>query len=458
MTTTYDAIVVGARCAGSPTAMLLARPGHRVLLVDRATFPSDTLSTHVIQAPGVGALRRWGLLDQVTGTGCPPIDSYVFDFGPIAFVGTPPPADGGSTAYAPRRHLLDTILVRAAADAGAEVREHFTVDDVVVEDSVVTGIRGHGPGGRTALERARVVIGADGLHSRVARTVGAEAYLTKPKLQFGYYTYWGDLPLRGFHVVSRPDRGWGAIPTNDGLTLVVVGWPITEAHAYRADMRGTTCAPSTRCRSGARGSGARPGSSRSPVAACRTSSAGSTGRAGRWWATPATRRTRSPRRACLTRSVTQSCARAPWTRCSRGERPFGEAMADYHEARDAHARPIFEFTTQLATLAAPPPEVQELLGAVSGHPAASDAFAGVIAGTVSPAEFFARDNVAAIMGPGRLPDESRRGAHPCSSPPATGRPGARWPLVRLHSTSPAGWSGHSSTSVVARRPSGRPAR
>ena len=79
----YDAIVVGARCAGAPTAMLLARKGYRVLVVDRATFPSDTLSTHMIHAPGVAALTRWGLLDRVIATGCPPVARYSFDFGPF---------------------------------------------------------------------------------------------------------------------------------------------------------------------------------------------------------------------------------------------------------------------------------------------------------------------------------------------------------------------------------------
>src|SRR6266446_6987277 len=118
----YDAIVVGARCAGAPTAMLLARQGYRVLLVDRASFPSDTISTLLIHAPGVAALQRWGLLDRVVATGCPPIESYSFDFGPITISGTPRPVDGTSTAYAPRRTVLDKILVDAAAEAGAEVR------------------------------------------------------------------------------------------------------------------------------------------------------------------------------------------------------------------------------------------------------------------------------------------------------------------------------------------------
>ena len=89
MSKAYDAIVVGARCAGSPTAMLLARNGHRVLVVDRATFPSDTISTHLIHPPGVAALERWGLLDPVLATGSPPIDTYAFDFGPFTIAGAP---------------------------------------------------------------------------------------------------------------------------------------------------------------------------------------------------------------------------------------------------------------------------------------------------------------------------------------------------------------------------------
>src|SRR6188508_2390704 len=113
MPDTYDAIVVGARCAGSPTAMLLARNGYRVLVVDRSTFPSDTVSTHFIHAPGVAALRRWEVLDAIIATGCPPVDTYSFDFGPITIAGTPLPVDGSPTAYAPRRTVLDTLLVDA---------------------------------------------------------------------------------------------------------------------------------------------------------------------------------------------------------------------------------------------------------------------------------------------------------------------------------------------------------
>src|SRR5213593_1435216 len=112
MTKEFDAIVVGARCAGSPTAMLLARKGYRVLVVDRATFPSDTISTHVVHPLGVAALARWGLLDRLAATGCPAIHTYAFDFGPFTLSGAPGTAEA-PVAYCPRRTVLDKLLVDA---------------------------------------------------------------------------------------------------------------------------------------------------------------------------------------------------------------------------------------------------------------------------------------------------------------------------------------------------------
>src|SRR3954469_11913292 len=185
----YDAIVVGARCAGSPTAMLLAEKGYRVLVVDRSTFPSDTLSTHMIHAPGIAALGRWGVLDEVVATGCPRVDQYSFDFGPVTIAGTQQAAvDGGRVSYAPRRTVLDKILVDAADRAGAEVREGFTVEEVLMEDGVVVGIKGHGDGGGSVVERARMVVGADGRGSQVAKAVQPAQYNEKPELQGGAYT------------------------------------------------------------------------------------------------------------------------------------------------------------------------------------------------------------------------------------------------------------------------------
>ena len=103
----YDVIVVGARCAGSPTAMLLARKGYKVLAVDKATFPSDTISTHLLHTPGVAALRRWGLKDEMVATGCQPIDTYAFDLGPITLTGHPGTTDEPLTdALAVELHVV----------------------------------------------------------------------------------------------------------------------------------------------------------------------------------------------------------------------------------------------------------------------------------------------------------------------------------------------------------------
>ena len=177
----YDAIVVGARCAGSPTAMLLAR---KVLVVDKATFPSDTISTHLVHPPGVAALKRWGLLDRLVATGCPPIDTYAFDFGPFTITGAPGTKDS-PVAYGPRRTVLDKLLVDAASEAGVEVREEFTVEDIVVEDGRANGIRGHGKGGDAVTERARVVIGADSdLAREVIRRLYRPLYLIETPIVF----------------------------------------------------------------------------------------------------------------------------------------------------------------------------------------------------------------------------------------------------------------------------------
>src|SRR5690348_2161057 len=127
----YDAIIVGARVAGSSTALLLARKGYRVLLVDRATFPSDTLSTHQIQLSGGAALKRWGLLDKIIATDPGKADHVRFDMNEIVIEGQYPSLDGVDAVYGPRRYLLDTILLEAAAEAGAEVRQEFRVQELL---------------------------------------------------------------------------------------------------------------------------------------------------------------------------------------------------------------------------------------------------------------------------------------------------------------------------------------
>ena len=394
----YDAIVVGARCAGAPTAMLLARKGYRVLVVDRASFPSDTLSTHVIHAPGVAALKRWGVLDKVIGSGCPPVETYSFDFGPFTIKGTPRPTDGISAAYAPRRTILDKILVDAAVQAGAEMRERFTVDEIVVEDGVVVGVRGHDEGGSSVVECARVVIAADGRNSQLAKAVQPLQYNEKPMLQWSYYTYWSGLPVDGFEIFIRPDRGGAAISTNDGLTMLVVGWPYAESSAYKADVEANYLKTldlvpelARRVRGAKREErfygGSVPNFFRKPYGPG-------------WVMVGDAGYNKDPITA---QGISDAFRDAE--RCSTaldevftGARSFDDALAEFQSTRDAHAMPIYEFTTQLATLEAPPVEMQQLLGAVYGNQDAMDSFASITAGTVSPVEFFDPQNIGQIMG------------------------------------------------------------
>jgi flavin-dependent dehydrogenase len=394
----YDAIVVGARVAGSPTALLLARKGYRVLAVDRATFPSDTLSTHVIHAPGVAALQRWGLLDRVVATGCPPITGYSFDFGPITISGTTRPVEGITTAYAPRRTVLDAILVDAARDAGVEVREGYHVDEVIVEDGRVVGIR-HGD----RVDRARIVIGADGRNSLVAKAVGSEDYNVKPRLQYAYFTYFSGLPTSQLETYVRPDRGFGVAPTNDGLTMVVAGWPYADREAYKADVAGNffktigmvpdfaARLADARQKAPFRG-GAVPAWFRKPYGAG-------------WALVGDAGYNKDPITA---QGITDAFLDAE--RCTeavdrwlREGRSFEIVMGEWHRARDAKALPIYEFTAQLATLELPPPEMLQLFGAVQGNPEATAGFVSVVSGAVSPAEFFSEENVGRILATASAP-------------------------------------------------------
>jgi flavin-dependent dehydrogenase len=384
----YDAIVVGARCAGSPTAMLLARQGYRVLLVDRAEFPSDTVSTHVVQAPAVAALHRWGLLDEVVSSGAPAIETYSFDFGPVTVKGTPRPAEGVCHAYAPRRTVLDKILVDAAVRAGVELRERFSVDDYLIEDGVVVGVRGHDHGGAPVSERARVVIGADGRNSELARVVGATRYAEKPKAQWSYYTYFRDLPLDGFEIFIRPYRGWAAAATNDGLTMLVMGWPAAEADAFKADPEGNLFSTlglvpefAERVRAATRverlTGASLPGYLRKPFGPG-------------WILVGDAAYSKDPITAQGiidafrdAESVSDALHQA-WS----GLRPLDEVLAEHQSARDAQVMPIYEFTSELATLEPPPPQLQQLLGRIQGNQPAMDAFVSINAATLSPAQFF----------------------------------------------------------------------
>ncbi len=396
--TNYDAIVIGARCAGSPTALQLARKGYRVLMVDKATFPSDTISTHLIHTPGMAALARWGVANRISALNCPPVSGYRFDFGFFTITGTPQPVDGIAVAYAPRRYLLDTILVETAADAGVEIRSGFSVDEVLIENGVVVGIRGRDDGGKEVTERARVVIGADGRRSLVAKAVQPAQYNEKPNLAAVYYAYFSGIPGTEFEVHIRDRRGWGVIPTNDDLTLVVCGWPEDEFKANRNDVEANMLKSfeqspefATHVRAGTRetrvwGAGDLAGFFRKPYGPGWIL----VGDAG-YHKHPITAMGITDAFLDSERMVTSL------DDALTGRETFDEAMSNYQKVRDMHTLPMYEMTSDFASLEAPPEEQQQLLAAVSHDQRSMDQFASIQAGTMPIPEFFDPENVAQIF-------------------------------------------------------------
>ncbi len=222
----YDVIVAGARCAGASTAMLLARSGLRVLVVDPTRRGSDTLSTHALMRGAVLQLHRWGLLDAVRSSGAPAIRTTTFHYGDETVEIPIKERDGVGALYAPRRTVLDALLVEAAVAAGAEVVHGRSVVDLVRDDrGRVRGARISGTDRRVLDVKAGLVIGADGIHSRLARVLGLEHEATADHATASIYGYWTGLDLEGYHWYYERGASVGSIPTNDGETCVFASVP-----------------------------------------------------------------------------------------------------------------------------------------------------------------------------------------------------------------------------------------
>jgi flavin-dependent dehydrogenase len=394
----YDVIVVGARVAGAPTATLLARRGHRVLLVDRATFPSDSISTHLVHPPGMALLCRWGLDERVIATGCPPVTTYRVDLGPFAIVGRPRGLPTAPYAYAPRRLALDGLLVDAAAEAGVEIREGFSVDGLEFEDGIVCGIRG-GSRGRPQLERARIVVGADGVRSSVAAAVKAEVTHEAPTFAVLYYAYWSGLPSDGeFSLYDRGRRGFGTISTADGLTVVAVAWPMDEFAPNKRDVLGNYL----------------KAFESDPMLADLVFAGRRESRVFGQTMPNVYRRSYGPgwalvgdagyvKDATTAQGMTDAFLDAESLAAAlddylRGRRSYDEALRDHQQARDSRTRPMFDFTLQFAAFEPPSDEDAALFAAIAADPAASDDFASVMAGTMAVERFFDPANLDRLLG------------------------------------------------------------
>ena len=232
---TYDVIVVGARPAGTATALLLARAGLGVLVVERGQYGADTVSTHALLRGGVLQLDRWGLLDRVIAAGTPPVRHSVFHYGEECVDVPIKPGSRVDALYAPRRTVLDPILVDAAREAGAEVRFGVSVSGLRHDRrGRVDGIVGHDETGTPIAFRARVTVGADGLGSAVARFTRAPVVRAGEGACAIIYGYWDGLAVTDYELFYRPGVAAGLFPTNAGQTCIFVG---TTPRRFRRESR-----------------------------------------------------------------------------------------------------------------------------------------------------------------------------------------------------------------------------
>lgn len=395
----FDAIVVGARCAGSPLAMLLARKGCRVLMVDRAAFPSDTISTHHIHQPGVKKLKEWGLLDRLRASNCPPLVKMSFDAGPFALTAVPPPAGEVAEAFAPRRRVLDTILAEAAVESGAEFRDRFTVTELLRDGHRVTGIRGRDAQGNYTTEKAKIVIGADGARSFVAKNVDSPVYIDRGMLTCSYYSYFSNVPVEATELIVRPDHMFILDSTNDGLTLVVSTWKHAEFQRIRSNVEARFAetikdqAPALweRLNEGRReepfyGTGTIPNFLR------RSHGPG-------WALVGDAGYSKDPVTA---QGITDSFNQAEMLAEAilhglADEFEMEKALTVYEQERNETVMPMFDHTCQLARLSAPPPEMQMLLAALRENEAETAKFFGTVTGTIPVQDFFSPENINQIV-------------------------------------------------------------
>src|SRR5580698_649067 len=387
----HDVIVVGARCAGAPLAMLLARAGHKVALADRASFPSDTMSTHFLWQRGAARLNAWGLLGQLQARGCAPIRQITFDAGPVQLTGIGPAVGGVTETYCPRRTVLDALLVQAAAQAGAELIDGFVVSDVLWSEGRVAGVRGHAAGSPAQSSlRARLVVGADGLHSTIARKVAARAYRSHPPLTAVYYSYWSGISHLGAAFHARPGRLSLTWPTNDKLTCIYVAWPQEEFRQVRTDIEGSFLAALKLV----------PGLHEAVQSGRRDQRFAGTGdlpnlyreSAGPGWALAGD--AGHHKDPCTGMGISDAFLAADELADAihdglTGRQPLDSALAGYQHRRDLLTASGFELTLATARLAALPARHLALYQAAAGQPELASRIFGVLGGSIPIADLYA---------------------------------------------------------------------
>ena len=365
--------------------MLLARKGRRVLLLDRDRFPSEMgQSTHLIHPLGAAHLRDWGVLPQIA-TRATPFTDWRVDLHGTVLEGAPPAVDGQYGSYGPRRQLLDGTLAEAAVAAGAEFRDGVRAVDLIEDDGRVAGVVTLGQDGRRQAERARLVIGADGPASAVARCTGAKESLCEPVVQSNIWSYWEGIPLDHVRLYIREHKGAFAFPASDGTVLVAANLMHDEFVAARRDREAAfltrleDVAPDLRAMlPGARRiEGFHGGCTRAFVREA----------AGPGWALVGDAGMKKDPVTAQGISTAFRCAEMMVEAADdglNGRRPLDEALAAYAEARDAWLLPYYHFTAQLARFARPTETLAAYYRAIQPDPAATARLFGCVALTHSP--------------------------------------------------------------------------
>ena len=394
----FDIIVVGARCSGASAAMLLARKGYRVAMIDKDPPGSDMLhSTHIVQPIAVSKLKKWELLANLEAE-CPSFESYSFDFGVALIDGKPPAVDGDARAFCPRRKVLDPILVSAAVSEGVTYMPSTKVIDVTRTGERVDGVRFVTAGGAEQTIKGELVIGADGPGSTIAARVNARQYREASAQQVTMWGYWSGIPGRGLDVKSDGGRAVWLIPSSGGDSMVGVSWEMTRYKSLRGEVKKGYYASiaelspllSTQLKQDLLSSELRVGSTRTYLRAPHGPGWVLLGDAGH---------TKDP---CSAQGITDAFIDVD--ECTslidaglRGERNLDEGLADWHVARDARLIPFLEMSLKMAQFQPPDESETALYQAIAKSDAATTQFLGLISESTNPGDFFAAENIGRLL-------------------------------------------------------------
>ena len=395
----YDTIIIGARCAGAATALLLSQQGHKVLLVDRAAVGSDIPHGHFVHRGGTAKLQAWGVLDKLD---CPLVTTVVMGMGEgEPLTGTDLYFGDVPFGVGPRRRVLDKLLVETAVAAGVELRDQVVVEDFRCDGDQIRGIQARDlRSGQRFREQAPMTIGVDGRHSRLARTVDAPMFETVPPLLCYYFSYWSGIDYGALEVHSKNQRVIFAFPTNDNLFAIFVAWPVAMFQQVRSDIESHYMAVldrapalAERARAGKReepfyGTADLPNYFRKPY--------------GPGWALVGDAGHHKDPYMALgvadafrDAELVAEAVHEGLTGCQ----PFDAALANYETQRNELAMPLYRENIARASFAPPPPEVAQIRNALLANQDQADtnAFLSAALGLTPPESFFNPANVGRIM-------------------------------------------------------------